>query len=115
MEKCPCEKDVAILKSKIEAYDKRFEDNGQKGLFNKFTVMEAEHVTVMESLKKLDELATAFSGLAQSQVVNDAVERTKAETANIKAKAFNKFARVVGVMGGITGMLFLVLNYLKSI
>lgn len=112
MDKCPCEKDVAVLKSKIEYYDKRFEGNGQKGFFARFIALETEHVTVMESL---DKLATSYSALAQSQVVNDATEKIKAEAKNTMAKALEKFGTVIGIMGGLTGMVFLILNYLKSI
>ena len=96
MEQCPCEKDVAVLKDKVDKVVKQLEGNGQEGFITRYVKTE-QKVDKME--ESLDKLATSFSALAKNDSNREAVRK-------VLGGALIKTSLIVGIFGTVITLIF---------
>jgi len=108
-DRCPCEKDVAVLKAQVHEINKDLKGNGQEGVLSRFIKIEKE---VSEMTNSIDKIATAYSALAKAQDTQAALDHQKEKNRKARSSAIQRVGTIFAIIFGLVSTLYIILNHI---
>ena len=102
----PCPHVTLIKQSHKELFG-----NGNQGIIKEFTALKVEFKDMNAHVEKL---ATSYSALVQSEIAKDAIEKQKILNSKTRSMAIQKVGAIFGVVFGLIGALYLILDHISN-
>jgi len=108
-DRCPCEKDVAVLKAQVHEINKDLKGNGQEGVLSRFIKIEKD---VSEMTEHIEKLATAYSGLVKARDTENAIQDEREKNKKSRSSAIQRVGTIFAIIFGAVSTLYIVLNHI---